>query len=219
MGQVIRDLTPVALGAVFAAPIAVVASGLVMSAAQKPLAAGAGFVLGAALLALIFDGIAVAIFRHVGVHAHTQAKATIEIILGLLFILDGLRALIVHRHSTGGPRERLRSIAGRGWVALLLAGAAIQLVNIDALTISLAGAQTIAFGDLALGGRILALVYLVALMLILYWLPLLAFLLVRGRTERALHWLDGWFAAHERLVEAGTGLLIGALFLSAGLAE
>ena len=219
MGDVIRDLTPVALAAVFAAPIAVVASGLVMSAAQKPLAAGTGFVLGAALIALIFDGIAVAIFRHVGVHAHSQAKATIEILLGLVFILDGLRALIVHRQGTGGPRARLRSIAARGWLALLLAGATIQLVNIDALTISLAGAQTIAVGDLELGERILALIYLVALMLILYWLPLLAFLLVRGRTERALRRLDGWFARHERMVEAGTGLVIGVLFLYAGLTE
>jgi hypothetical protein len=219
MDHVIRDLTPIALAAVFAAPVAVVISGMVMSAAPKPLAAGSAFVLGAALIALVFDGVAVAIFRHVGVQAHSEAKATIETLLGLLFIVDGLRALIVRRHGDGGPRERLRSIAARGWLALLLAGAAIQLVNIDALTISLAGAQTIAFGDLQLGGRVLALVYLVALMLILYWLPLLAYLLARGHTERALHWLDGWFAAHERLVEAGTGLIIGAAFLYAGLAE
>jgi uncharacterized membrane protein YidH (DUF202 family) len=191
-----------------------------MASAPRAVPAGLSVVAGAALLAVVFDGIVYVVFSNLDVQSNGEATAVIETTLGFVFVLEGLRSFAERGQTESeGPRERLERLARRGFLALALVGLAVQAINIDALMISLSGVHRISYADISSIEKFVVFVYFIAFMLLLYWLPVVLYLVMPQRTERGLRRANQWFSVHHTAVETSAGLIIGGGFLYSGLSD
>jgi hypothetical protein len=91
-------------------------------------------------------------------------------------------------------------------------------VNSDSLAVMAGGLKEIATADVSTGRAGVALVVLVMLALLPYYVPIVMFAVAPRRAAVLLRDFSNWLLEHTRKVEIVTGIVLGGAFLWKGLA-
>jgi hypothetical protein len=204
------------LAAAVAAPIATVISALILGESKRPLLSAWTFTAGAAFL----DGVVLVIVLASGIFSDGgDAAAYFDVGLGVIFATIGVLAVF---SSDSAEKEvarqaRAERIATAGPATLLTAGIFVQVVNFDALALFGGAVKEVAAADVTTAEAAAALLFGLALMLSVYYLPALVYAVAPARASRLLGGLTRWILRNSRAVEIATGIGFGALFLWKGL--
>jgi Sap, sulfolipid-1-addressing protein len=175
-----------------------------------------------ALLITVVSGVVILVALRAGglsLPAHRTPRYGLRLGLGVLAIVGagylGLRERQRRRRPPQGPkkpslvsrmaaRPRPRTAVAAG---LLIFAPGVGFV---------AAVQVIATAKEGLGATIGALVLVVAIDVAFAWLPLAVHLIAPERTTRALKALDGWLAAHGRVLLIAAIAAIGLILVADG---
>ena len=224
MGSLILETLPYAIAAMLAAPIVLVVSALIIGKAERPVRSASLFVLGAVLLDVLFAAAVLAAYRAAGMDAGSgDVAAWIDTILGVLFLLLGVKAVFTHPtpEEQATQRARVEKLATARAVGLMLGGVAVQIINADALAVFASGLKEIATTD-PFPAVFFTIVVVVAvflfIMLIPYHLPIVMYLVAPEKAGTSMRSMSGWLLDHSRMLEIVVGLGFGVLLLWKGLA-
>lgn len=219
MGSLLVSLVPYGLAAAAAAPAAAVFAALVLSQAKRPVVAGWVFVAGAAGFDALFAVIVLAALNAVGADSTSDIGDWIDVILGILFLLLGLSAVFTKDSPEKDEKRRARAtdLASSDLKKLVVVGIIVQIVNADALAVSAGGLKEITAADVSTLDAVLAVVFLYALVLVVYYLPVVMYAISPTRAAPLLKSFSEWLFGHSRPVEIVTGLALGGVFLVKGL--
>jgi len=208
------------LAAAAAAPIAIVLSSLILAQSRRPLASVWVLTAGAALLDLVIIVIAVVVFGASDVGSGGDASAILDTILGALFLALGVMAVFSHEspEKDAAQRERAQRVASSPLPRMFLMGILVQVINIDAIAVFGVGVKEIVVADVSTAEDVVALLFGLALMLVVYYGPAVFYALFRARASRLLSPMTEWIMGHARALEIVTGIGLGAVFLWKGLA-
>jgi hypothetical protein len=204
------------LAAAFAAPIAIVVSALILGKSARPVVGTWTFVAGAAFLDILFAAVILAadLFESGG-----DAGAIVDVGLGVLFIVMGLLAVFQKEspEKDAARRARAESIATAKLSALFLAGILVQVINFDAIAVFGGALKDIGEADITRGEEVLATLFGLAIMLSVYYVPVLIYMVNPKRAVPLLGRLTEWIMANSRMIEVVVGLAFGVYFLAKGL--
>lgn len=219
MGSLLVSLIPYGLAAAAAAPAAAVFAALVLSQAKRPVVAGWVFVAGAAGFDALFAVIVLAALNAMGADSTSDIGDWIDVILGVLFLLLGLSAVFSKDSPEKDEKRRARAteLASSDLKKLAVVGVVVQIVNADALAVSAGGLKEITAADVSTLDAVLATVFLYALVLVVYYVPVVMYAISPARAAPLLKSFSEWLFGHSRPVEIVTGLVLGGAFLLKGL--
>lgn len=219
MGSLLVSLVPYGLAAAAAAPAAAVFAALVLSQAKRPVMAGWVFVAGAAGFDALFAVIVLGIYDAMGVDTTSDLGDWIDVALGALFLLIGLVALFSKDSPEKDEKRRARAteLASSDLKKLVVVGVVVQLVNADALAVAAGGLKEIAIAEVSTAETLMATFFLFALVLVVYYLPVVLYGISPTWTAPRLEAFSEWLFGHSRPVEIVTGLVLGSVFLVKGL--
>jgi len=208
------------LAAAAAAPIAVVLSALILAQSKSPLASVWVFTAGAAFLDVIVILIALAVYSSSDVGSGGDASAILDTILGALFLALGVMAVFSHEspEKDAAQRERAQRVASSPLPRMFLMGILVQVINIDAIAVFGVGVKEIVVADVSTAEDVVALLFGLALMLVVYYGPVVVYQLSPTRAMPKLRGMSEWIMGHARPLEIVTGGGLGAIFLWKGLA-
>jgi threonine/homoserine/homoserine lactone efflux protein len=217
MGSLLVQVAIYGLAAAFAAPIAIVVTALIIGKSARPVVAGWTFVAGAAFLDVAFAAVILAadLFEEGG-----DAGAIVDVGLGVLFIAMGLLAVFQTEspEKEAARRARAEKIATAKLSTLFLAGILVQVINFDAIAVFGGALKDIGEADTTTGQEIFATAFGLAIMLSVYYGPVLIYMIARERAVPLLGRMTEWIMANSRRLEIVVGLGFGIYFLAKGLA-
>jgi hypothetical protein len=207
------------LAAAVAAPIAVVLSALILSQSKRPLASVWVFTAGAAFLDLLIIVIVLIVFGTSDLGSGGNASAILDTVLGALFFALGVVAIFSHEspEKDAAQRQRAQSVASSPLPRMFLMGILVQVINIDALAVLGVGLKEIVVADVSTAEAVVALLFGLALILVVYYGPAVFYALFRARASRLLGPMTEWIMGHARMLEIVAGVGLGAVFLWKGL--
>lgn len=216
MGNVLVQVAPYGVAAAVAAPIALVVSALILGVSKRPVLSAWMFVAGAFF---IDGGFCVVMLASGLLDVSSDASAWIDAGLGLLFLVMGIFTIF----STETPekdaarRQRADKIASSNLSALFLAGIAVQLINIDAIAVFTGALKEIASAELSTAETVFATLFGLAIMLSVYYVPVVLYMLFPRRSGPWLKQMSEWIMANSRMLEIVVGIAFGVYFLAKGL--
>jgi threonine/homoserine/homoserine lactone efflux protein len=222
MGDLFLSLVPYGLAAAIAAPAAAVVAAFVVAQAKHPVIGGVAFVAGALVLDVLVAALVLALMESSGEFtSDADIDGWIDAVLGVIFIGIGAAAFF----QTESPekevaqRARIEDLAGSRLAKLVLVGAIVQIVNSDALAIMAGGLKEVAVAGVTVGEEVIAVGWLLLLMLLPYYLPIVMYAIAPERSSVMLGRFCDWLLAHSRPVEIVTGLVLGGIFLLTGISS
>jgi len=218
MTGLVGQLLLYGLAAAAAAPIAAVVSALILGKSKTPLPSAFTFVAGAALL----DAIVVVVFFVLvasAIQGNGDIGAFLDILLGVIFA--GLAVVAIFEKDSpekdAKQRERADRIASGSLATLIVAGLAVQVINFDAIAVSIGGLKEIVEAGISTTEAAVAVVFLLALMLLPYWVPAAFYAIAPHRAGVALGRMSEWIISNARMLEIVVGFGFGAVFLIKGV--
>ena len=222
MGELLVAIIPYGLAAALAAPASAIVSALVLGQAKRAILSACLFVLGA----LILDGlVAVVILSLMEASGQFTDGADIadwvDALLGLIFVGIGITAVFQTEspEKSAAQRARIEGLISSGYKKLFLLGVIVAIVNSDSLAVMSGGLKEIAISDVAAGAVVVALVWLLLLVLLPYYVPILMVAVSPKRSTAIIKRFGDWLLEHSRMLEIVTGLGLGGIFLWKGLSE
>jgi hypothetical protein len=219
MGSLLLQMALYGLAAAAAAPIAIVLSALILAQSKRPLASVWVFTAGAAFLDLLVIVIVLVVFGASDLGSGGDASAILDTSLGALFFLLGVMAVFSQEspEKDAAQRQRAQSVASSPLPRMFLMGILVQVINIDAMAVFGVGLKEIVVADVSTAEAVVALLFGLALMLVVYYGPAVFYSLFRARASALLGPMTEWIMGHARVLEIVTGLGLGAVFLWKGL--
>lgn len=222
VGALILDVLPYALAAAAAAPVVAVVTAVILAESKRPLLSAWIFTAGAAALDVVLAVVLLAVANASGAFGedgNSEAGAVVDVVLGAVFLALGVIALLSHEspEKDAAQRERIQRAAARGLRGMLVLGILAQVVNVDAITVFGGAIKEVAEADASTAQSALALMVGLAVMLIPYYGPAIAYGLSPERSGRALRRMSGWLLGHSRMLEIVVGIGFGAVFLVKGI--
>ena len=220
MGSLFTQLLLYGGAAAFAAPAAAVVTAFVLGKSARPLTSAAAFVAGAAFLDVVVTIVLLLVFGS-SLQEGGDLGAYVDLGLGVIFLVIGVLAIFQHDspEKDDAQRARVQRLATAGVATMATAGIVVQIINVDAIAVMAGGLKEIVEASIGGVGGAIAVLFLLALMLIPYYAPALVFAASLGRARPLLERMTDWIVAHSRVLEIGTGLGFGALFLVKGLLD
>jgi len=217
VGGLLVQVAIYGLAAAFAAPIAIVVTALILGKSERPVVSGWTFVAGAAFLDVVFAVVILAadLFEEGG-----DAGAIVDVGLGVLFVAMGLLAVFQEDspEKDAARRARADQIAVAKLSTLFAAGLAVQVINFDAIAVFGGALKDIGEANITTGQEVLATLFGLAIMLCVYYVPVVIYMVDRKRAMPLLARMTEWIMANSRRLEMVVGLGFGAYFLAKGLA-
>ena len=217
MGSLLVQVAIYGLAAAFAAPIAIVVTALILGKSTRPVPSAWTFVAGAAFLDVVFAVVILAadLFEEGG-----DAGAIVDVGLGVLFVAMGMLAVFGAEspEKDAARRARAEKIATAKLVTLFAAGFLVQVINFDAIAVFGGALKDIGEADITTGEEVFATLFGLAIMLSVYYVPVLIYMIDRKRAVPLLARMTEWIMANSRMLEIVVGLGFGAYFLAKGLA-
>ena len=139
-------------------------------------------------------------------------KATLNIVLGALLILVGLRALLKPKPPKPAATEAHESI-GRSFAS----GAGAMGSNVTSFALYIPALALIAGSELPLGQRGLAALVILLITLAVAWVPLVLAAAVPAASSRWLPALGNWMTANDRWMQVILGLGFGIWLVVKGI--
>jgi len=219
MASLLVQMALYGLAAAAAAPIALVLSALILAQSKRPLASVWVFTAGAAFLDAAVIAVVLVIFGASDIGGG-DASAYLDIALGALFFLIGILAIFQHGspEKDAKQRQRAQQIASAPLPSMFVMGLLVQVINIDAIAVFGVGLKEIVTADVSDAQALVAILFGLALMLVVYYGPVVVYQLFRERAAPTLGAMSEWIMSHARPLEIVTGVVLGALFLWKGLA-
>jgi hypothetical protein len=220
MGSLLVQMALYGLAAAAAAPIALVLSALILAQSERPVPSVWVFTAGAALLDAVMIAIALALYNASDLGSGGDASAILDILLGALFLGVGIVAIFSHESPEKDAKQRQRALgmASSPLPKMLVMGVLVQVINIDAIAVFGVGLKEVVVADVSTAQAVVAVLFGLALMLIGYYGPAVAYQLFRARAEPLLGAMSEWIMGHARPLEIVTGGVLGLVFLRKGLA-
>jgi Sap, sulfolipid-1-addressing protein len=204
------------LAAALAAPVAMVVSAVILGKSSQPVLGTWTFVAGAALLDLVFAAVILAadLFENGG-----DAGAYVDVGLGVLFAAMGLLAVFQKEspEKEAAQRARVDKIATAKLATLFGAGVLVQVINFDAIAVFGGALKDIGEADITRGQELFATLFGLAIMLSVYYVPVLLYMIDRKRAVPLLARMTEWIMSNLRMIEIVVGLAFGLYFLAKGL--
>jgi Sap, sulfolipid-1-addressing protein len=205
------------LAAALAAPVALVVSAVILGKSSQPVVGTWTFVAGAAFLDIVFAAVILAadLFENGG-----DAGAIVDVGLGVLFAAMGIIAFFQAEspEKDAAQRARVDKIATAKLATLFGAGLLVQVINFDAIAVFGGALKDIGEADITRRQELFATLFGLAIMLSVYYLPVLMYMIDRKRAVPLLARLTEWIMANFRMIEIVVGLGFGLYFLAKGLA-
>jgi Sap-like sulfolipid-1-addressing protein len=216
VGSLLAQVAIYGLAAALAAPVAAVVSAVILGKSARPVLSTWTFVAGAAFLDLAFAAVILALdlFENGG-----DAGAIVDVLLGLLFAGMGLLAVFQKEspEKEAAQRARVDKIATAKLSMLFAAGFLVQVINFDAIAVFGGALKDIGEADISTGQEIFATLFGVAIMLSVYYIPVLIYMIDRKRAVPLLARMTEWIMSNLRRIEIVVGLGFGIYFLAKGL--
>lgn len=92
------------------------------------------------------------------------------------------------------------------------------MINFDAIAVFGGALKDIGEADISTGQEIVATLFGLAIMLSVYYVPVLIYMIDRKRAEPMLARMTDWIMGNLRMIEIVVGLAFGIYFLAKGLA-
>lgn len=217
MGSLLVQVAIYGLAAACAAPVAAVVSAVILGKSARPVISTWTFVAGAAFLDVVFAAVILAadLFENGG-----DAGAIVDVGLGVLFVAMGLIAVFQTEspEKDAAQRARVDRIATAKLATLFGAGFLVQVINFDAIAVFGGALKDIGEADISTGQEIVATLFGLAIMLSVYYVPVLIYMIDRKRAEPMLARMTDWIMGNLRMIEIVVGLAFGIYFLAKGLA-
>ena len=219
MGSLLVSLIPYGIAAACAAPVAAVVTALIVGRSPHPYRAALLFILGAVVVDVVFAVVVVALLEAAGADTNSDIGAWIDALLGVLFLAIGVKALVSHpdAEAEAAQREKIDKMVSSGSGTLVVLGALVQVINVDALAVSVGGLKEVLASSEPAGEQVAAIAFLYLLVLLPYWGPLAIYAVMPGRAGAVLRSFSAWIVNHSRSVEIVTGIAFGSYFLAKGL--
>jgi hypothetical protein len=216
MGSLLVQVAIYGLAAAAAAPIGIVVSALILGKSKRPVISTWTFVAGAAFLDVLFAAVILAadLFDQGG-----DAGAIVDVGLGVLFIVMGLLAVFGAEspEKDAARRARADKIATAKLASLFAAGLAVQVINFDAIAVFGGALKDIGEADITRGQELVATLFGLAIMLSVYYVPVVIYMVNPKRAVPLLGRMTEWIMANSRMIEVVVGLGFGVYFLAKGL--
>ena len=219
MADLLTRLIPTALvGAINVVPITVVVTLLMV---KGGLSRAIAFAIGqtGALAAFGVFALATASTDAGSTDTGSAVTGTIIAVVGVLLLLLAVKQLLGSPDPDAPPPAYMARLETMSVSGALVTGAILALVNVKQLGIYAAGLAEIVEADVSTAQGWIALVILLVLIQIGVLLPIFAYLLARDWATKALETLRGWLIRHNRVISIVLGLVVGALFVVAGVTQ
>jgi hypothetical protein len=216
VGSLLAQVALYGLAAAFAAPIALVVSAMILGKSTRPVVSGWVFVAGAFFLDLVFT---IVVFASGVFDSEGDLGAYVDVGLGLLFAAMGVMAVFAKESPESDAKRRARadSIASGTLGRLFAAGFLVQVINFDAIAVFGGALKEIAKADVTTAQAVIATAFGLALMLSVYYVPVVIYMVSPERAKPLLGRVTEWIMANSRALEIVVGLGFGAVFLYKGL--
>jgi threonine/homoserine/homoserine lactone efflux protein len=178
----------------------------------RPMARGFALTAGAAVVLVIGSTIGVAV-GGTGFATRETLQAAINIVLGLLLIAVGLRALLRPPKPKPSGAEVKPTSVGRSF----LAGAAGMASNVTTFALYIPALALIAASGLGPGQRGLAALIILVITLLVAWVPLLLAAAVPAASTRLLPAMGRWMTANNRWIQVVLGFGFGVWLVAKGV--
>ena len=216
MGSLLVQVAIYGLAAAFAAPIAIVVTALILGKSARPVLGAWTFVAGAAFLDIVFAAVILAadLFEEGG-----DAGAIVDVGLGVLFVAMGLLAVFQAESPEKDAARRARAeqiaTAKLATVPRRDPRAGDQLRRDRGLRRRTQGHRRGGPHDRR---EVFATVFGLAIMLSVYYVPVLIYMIAPKKAVPLLGRMTEWIMANSRMLEIVVGLGFGVYFLAKGLA-
>jgi Sap, sulfolipid-1-addressing protein len=210
VSSLLREVIPLAVGAAISPVIFLLQLNTLTG--QRPIARGAALTAGAAIVLIVVSTIGVLV-GDTGFSANDTLKAAINIAFGALLVAVGLRALLRPPKPTAPKSDPKPNSIGRSF----LAGAGGMASNLTTFALYVPALALIAGSGLLLRQQGIAALTILAITLMVAWVPLVLAAAVPGASTRLLPWLGGWMTAHNRWIQVVLGLGFGIWLLIKGV--
>jgi threonine/homoserine/homoserine lactone efflux protein len=178
----------------------------------RPMARGLALTAGAAVVLVIGSTIGVAV-GGTGFATRETLQAAINIVLGVLLIAVGLRALLRSPKPKPSGAEAKPTSVGRSF----LAGAAGMASNVTTFALYIPALALIAASGLGPGQRGLAALIILVITLLVAWVPLLLAAAVPAASTRLLPAMGRWMTANNRWIQVVLGFGFGVWLVAKGV--
>jgi threonine/homoserine/homoserine lactone efflux protein len=178
----------------------------------RPMARGFALTAGAAVVLVIGSTIGVAV-GGTGFATRETLQAAINIVLGVLLIAVGLRALLRSPKPKPSGAEAKPTSVGRSF----LAGAAGMASNVTTFALYIPALALIAASGLGPGQRGLAALIILVITLLVAWVPLLLAAAVPAASTRLLPAMGRWMTANNRWIQVVLGFGFGVWLVAKGV--
>jgi cytochrome c biogenesis protein CcdA len=207
MSTLLSEIVPLALGAAISPVIFLLQ--LTTLTGPRPIARGSALTTGAATALIVVSTIGVLV-GDTGFSTRETLQAAINIAFGALLMAVGLRALLrPPRPTEHQADERAPSVHGS-----FLAGIVGMASNVTTFALYIPALALIAGSGLPLRQQGIAALIILAITLMVAWVPLVLAVVVPGASSRLLPWLGSWMTEHNRWIQVVLGFGFG-IWLSA----
>ena len=219
MADLLTKLIPTALaGAINVVPITIVVTLLM---AKGGLARAIAFGIGqfGSLAAIGAIALATASTNAGSIDTGSAVTGTIIAMVGGLLLVLALKQLLGAPDPDAPPPAYMAKLESMSVSGALVTGLVLGLVNVKQLGIFAAGIAEIVEADVSTAQGWVALAILFLLIQIGVIAPILAYMFARDWATKTLIALRGWLIAHNRVISIVLGLVVGALFVIAGVGQ
>jgi hypothetical protein len=178
----------------------------------RPIARGSALTAGAAIVLIVVSTIGVAL-GGTGFSTRDTLQATINIVLGVLLIAVGLRALVRPPKPQPSEPDAKATTIGRSF----LLGVGGMASNVTTFALYVPALALIAGSGLGLGQRGLAALIILVITLMVAWVPLVLAAAVPGASQRLLPALGRWMTANNRWIQVVLGFGFGIWLVAKGV--
>jgi hypothetical protein len=149
----------------------------------------------------------------------SAVTGTIIAIVGALLLVLAVKQVLGAPDPDAPPPAFMAKLESMSVPTALVTGLVLAVINVKQVGIYAAGVAEIVEADVSAAQGWLAFAILLVLIQTGVILPILAYVVAREWASRTLIMLRGWLIAQNRVISIVLGLLVGAWFVIAGVAQ
>jgi Sap, sulfolipid-1-addressing protein len=224
LSQLLNIVVPLSWAAAVS-PVPLMIFLVMMTLTDKPKLAGVSFYLGALLVLLLTVVIGIWLGNSLSSsgNSNTGVVAAIDLILGAVLLLLGIRSLF-EKSDTEGPVVKYMDVGSAASSATkfkryFIIGLFIFFVNFSTAMLVLSAGFKMGLADAGSFNNIIAIIVIAIITLVIIEVPLLLFIILPKATEKAMIGLKGWLGKYGNLVTGVFFIILGIVLINSGLGQ